>query len=394
MRNKILILFALIFVVASCKEEPIGQQPIDGTAPGQVTNIVPRNIPGGAVLKYNLPIDEDLLYIKATFLRNGELVETKASVYTDTLVIEGFGDTNPREVTLIAVDRSKNESAANTVTINPLTPPVTTITESLQLLPDFGGVHAYWENKTRAEISVTILKKDHNGEYVPHETFWSTTKDGDAASRGMDTLLGEFGVFVEDRWGNQGTVLYEDIIPFYETIFDRAKFAAIDLPGDAGAVSGWAKNRMWNGTKGAEEGYSSPGGLGTWPHSVTIDLGVQGLISRVRIYQRAGNGDEHIFAEGNPRFFKVYGCAEGQLNTNDGGWGQWTLLMDCESIKPSGLPFGQKDAEDMIRGKEGEDFINSPTNPPVRYLRLLVTQTWAGGDNFQIGEIEIFGDNR
>ncbi len=40
----------------------------------------------------------------------------KSSLYTDTLKLVGFGDMEPREVSLIAVDRSRNESAPVKVT--------------------------------------------------------------------------------------------------------------------------------------------------------------------------------------------------------------------------------------------------------------------------------------
>jgi hypothetical protein len=68
--------------------------------------------------------------------------------------------------------------------------------------------------------------------------------------------------------------------------------------------------------------------------------------------------------------------------------------MDCESIKPSGLPLGQLSIEDEEQARNGEDFTNNPNNPPVRYIRILAKRTWANGANFQIGEVEIYGDNR
>ena len=55
---------------------------------------------------------------------------------------------------------------------------------------------------------------------------------------------------------------------------------------------------------------------------------------------------------------------------------------------------GQNSNEDVDRATNGEDFINSPLNAKVRFIRIKVTRTWAGGDNFQISELKIFGDNR
>ncbi len=68
--------------------------------------------------------------------------------------------------------------------------------------------------------------------------------------------------------------------------------------------------------------------------------------------------------------------------------------MNCESIKPSGLPLGQVSAEDKAWADAGEEFICSPQNPKVRYIRIRVTETWANGDFIHISELQFFGDNR
>lgn len=390
MKSKYLSILMVCFIglLSACEEESIGMQPLDSTPPGIVTDVKVENIPGGAILTYKLPEDEDLLYVKAVYSRkdDGVMSESRASLYTDTLKVEGFGDTKERQVKIIAVDRSRNESAGVNVSVTPLEAPVTTIGKTVDLLADFGGVHAYWENPTRAEISVVILRQDENNEYIPIETFYSTVVNGDVASRGMDTIPSNFAVYVQDRWENRSEIKYFTLTPIYETKFDRLKFKAVLLPGDQPSTYGWIMEHMWDGKVG-DQGFSSPGGTGVWPHSVTIDLGVTGQISRIRLYQRTG----FIFAEGNPKKFEVYGC---QTLDQTGDWDSWTKLMDCTSIKPSGLPFGQNTDEDVYVAKNGEDFICPATNPKVRYIRLNILQTWAGGDNFQISELEVYGDNR
>ncbi|MEI6142665.1 MAG: DUF4959 domain-containing protein, partial [Mariniphaga sp.] len=201
MKNYFLLLVALGSIAFACKDEPVGQQPTDSVPPGAISNVKVLNTPGGAILTYKLPTDEDLLYIKAVFtLKDGVKSESRASMYTDTLRVAGFGDMLPREVTLIAVDRSRNESAPITISIKPLEPSVITIGKTMNLVADFGGVHAYRDNPTRAEVSVILLKEDNNKEYVPIQTFYSTMAAGDGAKRGMDTIPAKFGVYVQDRW--------------------------------------------------------------------------------------------------------------------------------------------------------------------------------------------------
>jgi hypothetical protein len=329
--------------------------------------------------------------VKALYTRNGIAVETKASIYADSLLIEGFGDTQPQEVKLIAVDYSRNESAPVKQIITPLEPPIFHIGESLDLLPNYGGVNVYWENINRHNIAVVLLVKDHNDEYIPAETFYSATT-GAGGMYNLDTIPYDFGVYARDRWGNTTPTKLFTLTPLYETIFDRMLFRDAHLPNDIGWSVNytWGVEQMWNGIVANNSGYSSATGSGGLPHIVTIDLGVTAKVSRVRVYQRCGNNYE--FAEGNVRNFEIFGC-QAPIDMS-GNWDSWTSLGVFESVKPSGLPFGQNTAEDIERARTGEDFFFSPSNPPVRYIRISVSRTWAGGDNFQICELEFFGDNR
>jgi hypothetical protein len=327
--------------------------------------------------------------VKAVYTRNGIPVETKASIYADSLMIEGFGDTQPHEVKLIAIDRSQNESAPVSQTIIPLEPDIFYVGKSMTMVPDFGGVHAYWENINRKEISIVVSQKDHNDEYVPVATFYSSKMDGDGGMYGMDTIACDFAVYAQDRWENKTETKFFTVTPFYETLFDRLLFKNAKLPGDATESSAsWNMEKLWDGLTG-NQGFSSAGGTGVWPHSITIDLGVTGKVSRIRLFQRLG---AYIFIEGNLKNFEVWGCSD-PIDMS-GNWNSWTRMMVCESIKPSGLPLGQNTSEDIAVATDGEDFFNPPTNPPVRYIRIRVTRTWAGGDNFQISELEVYGDNR
>lgn len=382
-----LIIIVLGFLAFSCTLEPIGQQPIDSVPPGPVSNVKVVNTPGGAILSYKVPEDEDLLYVKAVYsLKDGVKSESRSSMYTDTLKVAGFGDTSTREVSLIAVDRSRNESTPVTATITPLEPAVNTIGATLNLVADFGGVHAYWKNSSRAEVSVVILKEDKNNEFVPVNTFYTTMVDGDGAKRGMDTITGKFGVYVQDRWENRSAVKYFTLKPIYETKFDRLKFKKVVLPTDRTDAYGWVMERLWDGIVG-DQGFHTANGSGVWPHWFTFDLGVTAKISRVIEFQRVN----YFYKNGNVKKFEVWGCTT--LDPS-GAWTNWTKLMDCTSIKPSGLPLGQASAEDNAWAAAGEEFLCSPMMPKVRYIRIKVTENWSASDFLHISEMVFYGDNR
>lgn len=391
MKNKIILLIVLGVLLYACSEEPVGQQPTDNVSPGLVSNVTVENRPGGAKLTYSLPDNEDLLYVKALYSRReGEISESKASIYADSLIIEGYGNTDSHEVEIVAVDRSRNESAPVNVTITPLEPPVNTIASTLDLIEDFGGISCTWINETNAKIGVFVQEKDDLlDEFVTLESFYSERVDGKFSVYGLDTIQKTFQTYIEDRWENRSPIKEFTLAPLYETEYDKGLFGEVVLPGDAPPLSVWPMRNIWNGTPNPA-GYSSLEGTGLWPQSITIDLGTLGLLSRIRVYQRKEN-EGYIFAVGNLKKFEIWGAETLDLS---GNWDSWTKLGEFESIKPSGLPYGQINDEDRAVATNGEDFSFSSTNPKVRYIRILVTETWAGGDNFQIMELDIFGDNR
>jgi hypothetical protein len=386
-----IVFMANVFWYA-CEEEPIGQLPTDSVPPSAVSGVQVTNVKGGAILTYTLPDDEDLLYVKAVYTRNGEICENRSSLYKDSLKVEGFGDTQSHEVQVIAVDRSRNESTPVTATIQPLEPEVITIGKTLNMTTYFGGVNIYWENANRAEITVTVLQNDELlMEAVPYETFYSSMTQGEGVIRELDTIPYEFGVYVQDRWGNRSAVKSYTLTPLFETKFDPANFRDATLPGDGPHYGGgYGLSNIWDGIWGSDNSYSSQAGRGNVFTSITIDLGVTGKISRIRLHQRMGS--YQTWGEGNPRNFEVWGC----VNPPDpsGNWDNWTKFMECESIKPSGLPGTEYATEDVSRAQDGEDFYNANVDFAVRYLRLRVYRSWSGGDNIQIGEMEVFGDNR
>ena len=248
--------------------------------------------------------------------------------------------------------------------VNPEEPPVLTIGKTLDLVQDFGGVQGLWTNNNRDEVTVHIVRKDEYGDYQPLETFYTTVIEGSGAARGLDTIPMDFGIYVKDRWGNISPTLYKELTPMFETSFDKTKWSDAKLPNDIGEGAGWGMSRIWDGIYGpGDNGFSSPGGTGVWPQSITIDLGAVGKISRLLLYQR---GDAYIFSEGNLKQFEVYGATD--LDPT-GNWDSWTLLGTFESVKPSGLPLGQHSSEDDdVALVSGENFIMPLDVPPVRWI--------------------------
>jgi hypothetical protein len=268
---------------------------------------------------------------------------------------------------------------------------VFSIGESLRLAEDFGGLNASWDNPSKANISVFIMTKDKNDEYMELGVFYSSAANGTGIVRGMDTIPISGIAYAQDRWNNKSEPKSFTLTPIYEAQFNRENFKSVRLTNDPAVVDGYTVETIFDGNKNGDPCYSSEAGS-PMPQWLTFDLGVSGKLSRIRIYQRTGENNAYLFGEGNIREFEIWGCLKEPSRSGD--WKEWTLLSKCVSEKPSGLPFPEYSNDDLARAENGEDFIIPIDSPQVRYLRIRVNRTWANGSNFQIGEIEVFGDYR
>ena len=68
------IFYVLILLMISCSEDYIGQHPVDKIPPGSIKNAAVTNLPGSSLITYELPSDEDILYVKHSlvWIKNGK----------------------------------------------------------------------------------------------------------------------------------------------------------------------------------------------------------------------------------------------------------------------------------------------------------------------------------
>ena len=391
------LLFLVIF--ASCSEvnllHPYGED--DGVPPGPVSDISVRNWSGAATIKYSLPKDKDLAYVKAEFEgTNGQKREVRASGYVDSLVIDGFGDTRDYSVTLRSFDKFENASEPVEVTVTPEIPPIQKVFESLSYQIDFGGFIVSFENETKSEVAIYILNRDTiTMEMGYYDAYYTEQAKGQYAVRGLPAVENEFGIYVRDRWDNVSDTLYFTGTPWREDELDRSGFtyvSATSIPGDV-TWSGYMGNPvyMWDGEVGngnfGHTEYPVP-----FPHRLTVDLGVKAKLSRIRTWQRPG--DDVQWQHGAWKKFNIYGCVElpSTAAMQEDPLNGWTLLGSFESIKPSGLPLGQVSDEDMQLLADGEEFVFGRDVTPIRYIRFEVLMSWSGMECSVLSEFRLWGE--
>lgn len=392
----ILFTFLLLVYFTSCKEEPVGQTPTDSTAPGCIKNPIVENLPGGAIIKYDLPDDDDLLCVKAVYTLNGQVKKTMASLYNDTLKVEGFGSTYKQTILLYTVDRSLNESTSVEVIIHPQTPPVETVFQSLALNRDFGGVQVSWENTNKADIAIYLLAADSLGELAIGDIVYTNKDKGKYSLRGFSDKERTFAAFVRDRWDNISDTIQGTFIPYFEMKLDKSKWKREKLNGDNTSEydETWTFNRMFDDNVNYHNMWcTGDGNNGELPVRFTIDLGSTVKLSRYKLWHRT----EYEYAHFNPKRWKVYGCLSPRfdLANDDAYWKEggykkdWILLGNFVSEKPSGE--GPITQEDRDFAKAGFEFSFSLDIPPIRYLRFEIDETWAGSTDMHIAEITCWG---
>lgn len=346
--KRIFYLFYILFpiYILGCKEEGrIDHIDDSAPAPSPVTVLGVTSKPGGAVIKYEIPDDDNLLGVKVVYTRNNELCESKASRYVDTLVVEGFGNTNPQEVKLYSVGINEKLSEPVTTTIEPLLPPVQSV--KFDIDASFGGVIiSLEENHSNADLAIVLMadtmENSSSQQLVDLHTFHTKASDMKFARRGLEPRPAYFGAYLRDRWYNVSDTIYKTLTPIEEIKLPKDRFRNAALPTDyfvtAEGSTNYRLENLWTGPEAHSGGdFYASSHSGPMPQWFTIELGHKMSISRIQKWPRS---DYELYSGTAPRVFEVWGSD----NPNpDGSWDDsWKLLGVFEQQKPSGYGEGRE----------------------------------------------------
>lgn len=383
--KKILFLIAIVGTLAwmtGCEEDVKGPLFNDHGVPGPVSSPEVENLPGAAIITYTLPRDEDVLYVKAEYtLDNGKQVVTKSSSYLGYIRVEGFGSAKEHMVTLSAVDRGENVSSPVQVKINPLTPDVHTVKESIEMIPDFGGVQFRWQNPNNAPLAYIILSEDTTGTLVPIETVYSGVTDGQYTIRGFEPEEREFAMVLRDRWDNFSDTTKITVTPLFEQQLDKSLFNKVVLDGD-NDMNAW-EGRYEFAFDNLPNTFNHTWAGDGWPQMFTVDLGIVAKLSRVIILQR----QNFAYSHGNPRLLEIWGTKE--TPNPDGSFDNWVKLRDGVARRPT-LEGGTA-AEDEQHLLNGDEYSFTLDDPEIRYVRIVVNETWGLTGFIHMAEVTFYG---
>lgn len=398
------VLSAMLSAIVSCKKDNGDRSPVstDGTKPGVVTSVNVSNYNGGAYITYKLPNSDNLLYVLAKYnIRNGVSRETKASLYTDTLNVEGFAKEADYTVTLYSVSRANVMSDPVTVTVHPKTPPYLLTRAALNMQADFGGVNIQTLDQFKKSLGVIITAYDTaTNKMQIQDQHYTTDSTINYSVRGYQSVARSFGVYVTDNFGNISDTLKLQLTPIFEQLLDKSKFSLYTLPSDSQIGFGWTMPYIWDGnTDPSSTGWATlPGG--TPPFVGTFSVGASYKLSRFVLWEKPDSDLPFSYEQGNPKIFAIWGSnaaapKDAQLPVSAP---VGTVLGDWVNIgnytfpdPPSGLPPIRHNAADNAIVAAGVNFNIPLSAPSVRYVRFATSETWSGGSYSHILELSLYG---
>jgi uncharacterized protein DUF4959/uncharacterized protein DUF5000/uncharacterized protein DUF5126 len=409
----------MITVIAACKKDERNPLSKDGTVPGPVRNVQVTNLAGAALLTYTLPGDENLLYVKAVYTLKGVQKEVKVSMYQNKLLVDGFANTEAREVALYAVSRSEVMSEPVPVTIKPLTPPISNVFKSLKTDSTFGGINVKYTNADSANIVFEVLVLDSVGDWQHVDFNYTSLKQGAFNVRGFPPVERTWGIYARDRWDNHSDTLRVKITPIYEEALDKTKFNDVrtsfekfipqfaPFPNSGAAMANvvdynkdYVMKNLYDGNVTSMFHTKEKFELPVW---IPIDLDKGGsskfVLSRFKVWQRTGN---FIFNHGNPHHWEIWGTNKPNvINANasntDPNVG-WVKLGEWIMTKPSGWDVGVNSNEDIQVANDGQEFEFPNGVPPVRYIGWKNIDSWGSIDGytgfFHLFELSLWGQKK
>jgi hypothetical protein len=391
MKNYIAILSFFLTVCWGCKEEYIGQYPVDHTPPAPVSKVIVENLNGKTIITYALPEEDDLLFVKAVYTSStGKRVETPSSAYTNSVVLKGFGKSEKVQVQLISVDKSYNESTPVTVEIEPDDSPIYEIINTLVLIESFGGIKLSWKNPLGEEIVFGALMRDDEGNFKHIETIYSTESEAIRAIRGLDAKPIDFAFYIRDMYYNYTDTVYAQLTPLFETELDKSNFMALRISPlfTFHGYGGTRMSAMWDNIYNVDDNLCYLVGPIDEKIYFGFDMGIEAKVSRFRLWTRLN----WMYQLHHIRYFEIWGTNDPAATTDPDSWDGWYKIMDCESLRPSGLAGGvPPTAEERELLLEGEEFEVSESAPTFRYMKIKVNETWTRSPSMFINEITIWG---
>ena len=388
MKNIFYITMFLFPALMGCSEKEL--LPISKSLgkPGVVTNVEQEAIPGGVRLTYRIPQTEDILAVKAVYtLSTGRTYEAVSSFYENTLEIEGFNDEKEHEAKLYVVNRAQEMSDPVSVKFTPLESSLSKVVKTVKIISDFGGANFSWVNDDRAPITFEFIAQDSLGQMLVRNVYTSEIDIASRSLRGYAAVPWRFAAIASDNFGNRSDSIFPPSVltPLFEERIDKTKMSVMKLANDVNFTNWEGMDYYLIDDDKETFGHSPASSL---PAPFTLDLGVKAKLSRIVLFNR--RFEESYYSHGNPKKMSVYVCFDAP--SASGNWDEWTHIMDIEQIKPSGSAGTTMTDEDLAFAEAGFEFPFPIDMAAVRYVRVVINETWTGSTFTHPAEVDLYGE--
>ena len=242
---------------------------------------------GGAIVYYDIPNDESLLYVMVEYERDGETFTEKSSIYNNNVRIEGFNHQNEVTAQLYKVNKNGERSRPLEIKFTPLESVVKLAHNSLELTFTFGGVIARWENITNTSLGVHLIGANEiTRDIETKEVYFSSAEKDVYAFRGFEPEEATFGFYFQDKWGNLSDTTMITGSPLYETAIEKPYIdfrSQIPYDNTTNLSAAYLFGNIWdNIVNTSRNGWLTVSGSSGL--SITIDIGKPVKLSRIVIH--------------------------------------------------------------------------------------------------------------
>jgi hypothetical protein len=397
-KNKVfgyaIILAAVIQAFSGCEEAKrfeLGGD--DKTPPAAPVFLSSTPLSGGARIFYQPPVDEDLLFVEASYINaSGKPVRFLSSLFADSVDVLGFDREGEHTVTLCAADRAGNRSSAVTQTVVSLEPAVVSVAKSVRVHPSFSSMIVKWQDLLQQNVYVFVnyaysLAGQNYTDTIVFASYNSEARTIDSLNLYNSEPM-SVKVTVKDKYGNTAPSIDTVITLLTDKIIDKTLWS---LPAYGTVMGGVTQN---NGSENGGDMDKLIDGLteetdaknfylttAVNPWNIIIDLGEKRELSRIVTYQRYSYTDDTE----RGAFYR----GDNVLSYNMYIWDEATQAWEFVSRHDIPVPVVKQESEYVTLGYAGDEAFLYPDEPqfskPARYFRFEAL------NGKSISEITLYG---
>jgi len=214
MKIKYFLYVLTVAFLFSCAEEKRFKLSEGSTTPPDTPEFIDyRPLPGGAMIFYNIPYNEDVLTIDAEFVaQNGQTVRFSASYFVDSLAVYGFAEEKEYTFQLYATNRAGIKSKPINVTVIPLESALPKVLENIKVKPAVCSFLLDWENELMQMLNVFVNFSYTEGGTTRNLTRVFSSKKAIERQFILDLDIDDnvpihVQVWIEDTYGNKSEVI-------------------------------------------------------------------------------------------------------------------------------------------------------------------------------------------